>query len=191
MSLASGSRKKLRDYYGVPEQAIPQSQVAQYVLYLPPFRIHVAMSHSPSPRTYPALKIDLLTSLFSAPIPSSLKSQTRRLQSLVLVRIVRLNSPPMSEPYCKSRPYLAYSLCPLFLGRQAIKDRSADRLQSRSEIPGNASKPEGHLSKWWQLYFVCAVGFITFAGVFAGTMVVVIRQRGSVIEYERGQPLPK
>ncbi|PMD13194.1 hypothetical protein NA56DRAFT_695023 [Hyaloscypha hepaticicola] len=30
MSLASGSRKKLRGYYGVPEQAIPQSQVAHF-----------------------------------------------------------------------------------------------------------------------------------------------------------------
>jgi hypothetical protein len=66
MSLASGSRKKLRDYYGVPEQAIPQSQVA---LYLPPFRIHVAVSPSPSPRTFPALKIDLLTSLFFSSNP--------------------------------------------------------------------------------------------------------------------------
>jgi hypothetical protein len=64
MSLASGSRKKLRGYYGVPEQAIPQSQVAQYVLYLPSFSIHVAVSPSAFPRTYLALKINLLTSLF-------------------------------------------------------------------------------------------------------------------------------
>lgn len=69
MSLASGSRNKLRNYYGVPEQALPQSQVAQYVLYLPPFRIHVAVSHSASPSTYPALKIDLLTSLFFSSNP--------------------------------------------------------------------------------------------------------------------------
>jgi hypothetical protein len=97
MSLAPGSKNKLRDYYGVPEQAITHSQVARYVPHLPPFRLPVAVSHSASPSTYLTLKINLLTSCSSAPIPLSLMPQTKRPLSLGLVRIVRLNSPPISK----------------------------------------------------------------------------------------------